>query len=93
MKLTVCILFTYFCILSFSAAAEDYTLARAREKALENSAAVRKAELSVRTASLDRVSATADFFPSLSATGSMGASYPKAAPADESGFDTSASVG
>ncbi|MDR3200679.1 MAG: TolC family protein, partial [Spirochaetales bacterium] len=90
----VCILFTYFCILSFSAEAEDYTLARAREKALENSAAVRKAELSVRTASLDRVSAVADFFPSLSASGSMGAAYPKTVPTgEESGFDTSASVG
>jgi outer membrane protein TolC len=76
-----------------SAQPEILTLPRARELALQNSFAVKKAELAITSSGLDREALVSDFMPVLSAQGSLSAGYPVSPMSDNSVFDTSAGYG
>ncbi len=74
-KRTITLLFTIVAapLLAFAA---PTTLDEARALALRTDRSVQKAELSLRSSLLDRESAIADFYPSVSATGSLSGGYP-----------------
>ena len=72
------------------AAPRALTLEEARSLALKTNKTVLKAELSIRSSLYDREAAVADFLPVLSATGSLGGSYPSVS---KDPLDTSSAVG
>jgi outer membrane protein TolC len=79
------VFFLHTC-LAGSLFAQTLTLPTARELALERSVSVKKAKLSIKSSLLDKEVLTSDFFPALSAQGSVSAS-------DNAISDTTASYG